>query len=86
MAQAVTYRTGEAASKLRTVLVDDLREVTLLAAGLKITTGHALCGLTTRCDFWTDELEADYHGFAVPSSQITQIRQIGPVKARKVCR
>jgi hypothetical protein len=77
MAQAITYRTGQNASKLRTVIVDQAKTIVLVASGgLEIMTGNALCGTSSRCEFWTEELGADYHDFAIPVSQVHDIRDI----------
>lgn len=88
MAVAVTYRTGEAPSKLRTVIVDAARtQVVLLPAGrLSIVTGKQLHGQQCRHKFWDEALGLDSDDFAVESGQVTQVREIGPVKTRKNCR
>jgi hypothetical protein len=73
MAIALTYQSGSRANDLRTVLVDDVRtSVVLLPAGrLDIVQAKLLCGTTSRCDFWAQELGLqEAHDFAVPANKI----------------
>jgi hypothetical protein len=77
MATAITYRTGEAATKLRTVVVEDVRHVKLISgSGMDILTGKLLHG--TRCghEFWDEVLGTSGDDFAVPATQVTQVRDI----------
>jgi hypothetical protein len=69
MATAITYRTGESAGKLRTVVVEDVRHVKLISgSGMDILTGKLLHG--TRCghEFWDQELGTSGDDFAVPAT------------------
>jgi hypothetical protein len=78
MATAVTYSTTGRRGDLRTVIVDDLRESTLLlpTGRMEVMTAKAICGTTARCEFWTDELGAEYHDFAIPTEQVIQVREL----------
>ena len=78
MAIAVTYRTGTAMSKLRTVIVDDARtHVVLLPIGrLSVLTAKLLCGSTCAADWWNEVLGMTGADFAIPTAQIAQTREI----------
>lgn len=89
MATAITYKTGESASKLRTVLVDDARKsIVLLPAGrLEVMVGKQLHGQRAcRHEFWDEVLGTDGDDFAVLMEQVTQVREVGPIKIKKGCR
>lgn len=77
MATAITYSTTGKARDLRTVVCEDVRStVVLLPTGsLDIVQAKLLCGTSSRCDFWADELGLkDAHDFAVPAAQIVAQR------------
>lgn len=74
---AITYRTGEAATKLRTVLVEDAHTVVLVAPErLELLAAKLLHG--TRCahDFWDEELGTSGDDFAVLISQVVAQRPL----------
>jgi hypothetical protein len=79
MAVALTYRTGTAMSKLRTVIVDEARtSVVLLPTGrLEILTAKLLCGSTCATDWWNEVLGLTGTDFAIPAAQVVQVREIG---------
>ena len=85
-ATAITYRTSECAGKLRTVMVEGTRRtIVLLPAGrLEIVTGMLLHGRACRHGWWAEILGTDPSSddFVVPSTQVTQIRDLGPVKTQ----
>lgn len=77
MATAVTYRTGERKSALRTVLVEDAQTVTVVTGGgIELLTGKLLHGTTCACRFWADELGLSGDGFAVEKSAVVQVREM----------
>ena len=81
MATAITDSTTGRRSDLRTIVVETesvQSTVVLLPAGrLDVVVAKMLCGTTSRCDFWTQELGlSDPHSFAVPQSSVVQIRQM----------
>jgi hypothetical protein len=85
VATALTYRTGDAASKLRTVIVDGERtQVVLLPAGrLEVMTAKLLHGTSCAHRFWDEVLGTEGDDFAIPTAQIVQKREIKiAVKAR----
>jgi hypothetical protein len=75
---AITYRTGTAESKLRTVIVDDARtQVVLLPTGrLSILTAKLLCGSTCATGWWNEVLGLTGGDFAIPAGQVVQTREI----------
>jgi len=80
MATFVTYRTGQAAGKLRTVVVDEVRtQVVLLPTGrLPLVTGKQLCGTTCATPDWAEWLGTDPSDdtFSVAASQVIQVKEI----------
>jgi hypothetical protein len=85
MAQAITYRTGECASKLRTVIVDDVRRSTVLlpAGRMDVMVAKLLHGTTCAHEFWAEELGLEGDDFAVPAGQVVQTREMNiAVKVR----
>jgi len=86
VANAITYKTGEAASKLRTVLCDEVRDMTVLlpVGSLSVITAKLLHGQACRHNWWAEILGTDPSSddFVVPSTQVTQIRDLGPVKTQ----
>jgi hypothetical protein len=89
VATAITYRTGEAAGKLRTVLCDEVRAMTVLlpAGSLSVITAKLLHGQACRHNWWAEILGTDPSSddFAVPSEQVVQARDLGPVKTKRNC-
>ena len=77
---ALTYRTGESRSKLRTVIVVYARQSTVLlpTGRLSIIQAKLLHGTTCAHDWWAEILGTDPSSddFAVPSSQVVQTREI----------
>ncbi|MGC1783599.1 MAG: hypothetical protein WA708_13835 [Acidobacteriaceae bacterium] len=74
---ALTYQSGPRRSDLRTVICENAtRSVVLLPTGsLDIVQAKLLCGTTSACDFWADELNLpDAHDFAVPADNIVAQR------------
>jgi hypothetical protein len=86
-ALAVTYRTSNRASDLRTVIVTDAtRSVVLLPAGrMEILRGTHAHGKSCACAFWAEALDLDIADdtFAVPSTAVVQTRPLPNVKSRK---
>jgi hypothetical protein len=79
MATALTYRTGTSSSTLRTVIVEDVsRSVVLLPSGsLDVVRAKLLCGTSSACGFWAEELGlSDPHDFIVQADQVVQTRPI----------
>jgi hypothetical protein len=79
MAVAITYKSGPRAKDLRTVLVEDVRSsVVLLPTGsLDVVRAKLVCGTSSACGFWADELGLpDAHDFAIPASAVRQQREI----------
>lgn len=83
-ATRVTYRTGESASKLRTVIVTGgRRSVVLLPSGrLDILQAKALHGMACAHRFWADELGLDPESddFVVPLTQVVDMQPITNIK------
>jgi hypothetical protein len=80
-ATAITYRTGESRSKLRTVLLSDVRDsVVLLPAGrMDVMVGKLLHGSGSCAHkFWAEVLgtDPDSDGFAVPAAQVVRRREV----------
>jgi hypothetical protein len=78
-AVAITYQSGPRKSDLRTVICEDVHStVVLLPQGsLDIVQATLVCGTTSRCDFWAEELGLpDAHDFAAPADKIVQTRPI----------
>ena len=74
---AITYRTGTSARALRTVIVDDAHTVVLVAPErLELLTGKLLHGTTCAHSFWDGVLGTSGDDFAVPASQVTQVREM----------
>ena len=80
MAQAITYRSGPGSRDLRTVIVEDVRQTTLLLPGgaLDIVQAKLLHGTACRHEFWADALgtDPDSDDFAVPAEAVVQQREI----------
>ena len=72
---AITYRTGTSARALRTVVVDDVRTVVVVAPErMELLTGKLLHGTTCAHKFWDGELGTSGDDFAVPASQVVAQR------------
>jgi hypothetical protein len=84
---AITYKTGESARELRTVIVADAkRSVVLLPSGrLEILSARMLHGTACAHRFWAEQfgLDADDNTFAVPTEQVVQIRTMTNLKISK---
>ena len=88
--EAITYRTCEKRSALRTVVVEDVcNTVVLLPTGsLDVVTATLLEGTTSRHSFWAEALATDPadHQFICPADQLVARRPIQiavKVKSRK---
>jgi hypothetical protein len=86
-ATAITYRTGDAASKLRTVVVRDARRsVVLLPSGrLEIIQANLLHGQACAHQFWAEQLGLDPESddFVVPAEQVVQMSAMNVKPSRR---
>lgn len=75
---AVTYRTGESARALRTVIVDDVRTtVVLVPSGrLEVLVAKLLHGTACAHSYWDAELGTSGDDFVVPVAQVVAQRPI----------
>lgn len=75
-ATAITYRTSKRARDLRTVLVTDVRQSTVLlpTGSLDVVLGKLLHGSPCAHKFWDQELGTEGDDFAVPAEQIVARR------------
>jgi hypothetical protein len=78
VATAITYRTGEQATALRTVILDDVRcsVVILPTRRIDVLLGKLLCGTSCACSFWNHVQDSDGSDFLIPSSSVVQRRDI----------
>jgi hypothetical protein len=78
MATAITYRTTDCAGKLRTVVLDDVREsVVLLPSGrMEAVLGKLVHGTTCAHAFWDEVLGTSGDDFVVPAAQVVRQRDI----------
>lgn len=90
MATAITYQSGPRKNDLRTVLVDEMRESTVLlpTGRLDVVVAKLLHGTACRHEFWAQALgtDPDSNDFVVEASQIRAQREMTiqvKVKGRK---
>jgi len=80
MAEAVTYSTTGPKRDLRTVVVSDAREITVLAADgpVKILAARLLHGTKCAHEWWAQQLgtDPDSSDFAVPVTQVVAVREM----------
>jgi hypothetical protein len=80
MATAITYRTGDSASKLRTVIVDEVKRTVVLASSerLELVQAKLLHGTACRHFEWAEwlDLDPDDDSFAVAADQVHAIRHM----------
>jgi hypothetical protein len=74
---AITYRTGERASDLRTVIVEDAHTVVMVSgSGMDLLAGKLLHGTQCAHSFWDEQLGTEGDDFVVPASAVVAQRPI----------
>ena len=80
MAVAITYESGPKARDLRTVLVEDVHQSTVLlpTGALDVTQAKLLHGTACRCSWWAEQLgtEPESDDFIVSTAQIVAKREM----------
>jgi hypothetical protein len=80
MTQMVTYQSGPRKSDLRSVLVDEVRQTTLLlpTGSLDVVQAKLLHGRACRHEWWAEQLGTDpaSDDFVAPAEVIRSIREM----------
>jgi hypothetical protein len=90
MTRAVTYQAGPRKSDFRTVLVDDLRQASLLlpTGRIDVVQGTLLHGTSCRHSWWAEVLGTDPADdtFLAPAEVVRQVREMTVAVKVKNCK